>query len=419
MSPEAESGRTPGTARAGAPPAVVGRAGRRRAGRGWRRRSRRSTSSSSSGWSPTWSAARAAGRLRPSGSGRSRRSGCRRPTASGWRCAGPRAIGADALAAGEVGVILVAGGSGTRLGFEGPKGTFPIGPVSSASLFQIHAEKIVALSRRHRRTVPLYIMTSPENHEATVEFFEANDRFGLEHVRFFVQGQMPAVDRAIGQGAAGREGPRRALARRPRRDARRPWPRRARRGAELPGRDARAGRPDAVLLPGGQPAGPDRRPGVHRPASRGRRRDVVQGGREALARREAGRGRQRGRPAAGDRVLRPARRAGRPARARGPAGTLGRQHRRAHPRADVHRAAGRRDIACPFHRAVKKVAVRGRRRAGRQAGGAERRQVRAVHLRRAADGPSAGPWWRPIVRPSSSRSRTPSVRTRPPRCTSG
>ena len=43
-------------------------------------------------------------------------------------------------------MIIVAGGSGTRLGFEGPKGTFPIGPVSSASLFQIHAEKIVALS---------------------------------------------------------------------------------------------------------------------------------------------------------------------------------------------------------------------------------------------------------------------------------
>ncbi len=50
-------------------------------------------------------------------------------------------IGSDALAAGEVGVILVAGGSGSRLGFDGPKGTFPIGPVSQASLFQIHCEK--------------------------------------------------------------------------------------------------------------------------------------------------------------------------------------------------------------------------------------------------------------------------------------
>src|SRR6202043_2152579 len=78
-------------------------------------------------------------------------------------------VGVDALAAGEVGVILVAGGSGTRLGFEGPKGTFPIGPVSSATLFQIHAEKIVALGRRFGRPIPLYVMTSPENHEATQE----------------------------------------------------------------------------------------------------------------------------------------------------------------------------------------------------------------------------------------------------------
>jgi UDP-N-acetylglucosamine/UDP-N-acetylgalactosamine diphosphorylase len=108
-------------------------------------------------------------------------------------------IGAEALAAGEVGVVLVAGGSGTRLGYEGPKGVFPIGPVSSASLFQIHAEKVVALGRRHGRTIPLYIMTSPENHEATSSFFEANNNFGLEHVRLFTQGQMPAVDCATGK----------------------------------------------------------------------------------------------------------------------------------------------------------------------------------------------------------------------------
>ncbi len=114
-----------------------------------------------------------------------------------WSRAG--GMGADALAAGEVGVILVAGGSGTRLGFEGPKGTFPIGPVSSASLFQIHAEKIAALARRYGRTIPLFVMTSPENHQATVDFFDDHGRFGLERARFFIQGQMPAVDRATGK----------------------------------------------------------------------------------------------------------------------------------------------------------------------------------------------------------------------------
>jgi len=108
-------------------------------------------------------------------------------------------VGANALTAGEVGVVIVAGGSGTRLGFEGPKGTYPIGAVSGASLFQIHAEKIVAMGRRHGKPLPLYIMTSPENHETTKRFFADHDNFGLEHVRFFVQGQLPAVDRDTGR----------------------------------------------------------------------------------------------------------------------------------------------------------------------------------------------------------------------------
>ncbi|WZO99585.1 UTP--glucose-1-phosphate uridylyltransferase [Isosphaeraceae bacterium EP7] len=108
-------------------------------------------------------------------------------------------VGSTALANGEVAVVVVAGGSGTRLGFEGPKGTYPIGPVSQASLFQIHAEKVAALSRRYGRVVPLYVMTSPENNAATVAFFAERKDFGLQHVRFFVQGQMPAVDRATGK----------------------------------------------------------------------------------------------------------------------------------------------------------------------------------------------------------------------------
>ncbi len=234
----------------------------------------------------------------------------RLPQTDGERVAQRRAagIGADALAAGEVGVILVAGGSGTRLGFEGPKGTFPIGPVSSASLFQIHAEKIVALGRRFGRPIPLYIMTSPENHQATVDFFQAHDQFGLEHVRFFVQGQMPAVDRATGkvllatkdQVALSPDGHGGTLA-----------------ALAAPGPDGTPSCLDEMRERGvrtlfyfqvDNPLVRDRRPGLHRPASRGRRRDVVQGRRAALARREAGRGRARRRPSAGDRVLRPSRR---------------------------------------------------------------------------------------------------------------
>lgn len=108
-------------------------------------------------------------------------------------------LGATALSGGEVGVLIVAGGSGTRLGFDGPKGTFPIGPVSAASLFQIHAEKIVALGRRYGRPLPLFVMTSPENHETTARFFADHDQFGLDRVRFFMQGRMPAVDQTTGK----------------------------------------------------------------------------------------------------------------------------------------------------------------------------------------------------------------------------
>jgi UDP-N-acetylglucosamine/UDP-N-acetylgalactosamine diphosphorylase len=109
------------------------------------------------------------------------------------------AAGESALAGGEVGVVLVAGGQGTRLGFDGPKGTFGVGPVSNASLFQIHAEKVVALEQRFGRSVPLFIMTSPENHETTKAFFAQHDSFGLGRVRFFVQGRLPALDRLSGR----------------------------------------------------------------------------------------------------------------------------------------------------------------------------------------------------------------------------
>lgn len=108
-------------------------------------------------------------------------------------------LGESMLAAGEVAVVLVAGGQGTRLGFDGPKGTYPIGPVSGNSLFQIHAEKVRALGRRYGKPIPLYIMTSFENDTATRAFFEKHDRFGLRHLRCFVQGQMPALDAKSGR----------------------------------------------------------------------------------------------------------------------------------------------------------------------------------------------------------------------------
>jgi len=109
--------------------------------------------------------------------------------------------GEAALRAGQVAVILVAGGQGTRLGLDAPKGTYPIGPVTDRSLFQIHAEKVLALSRRYGRGLPLLIMTSQENDSATRVYFREHRCFGLrpEQVHFFVQGMLPALDAATGQ----------------------------------------------------------------------------------------------------------------------------------------------------------------------------------------------------------------------------
>ena len=113
----------------------------------------------------------------------------------------------DAVAAGEallktgtVGAILVAGGQGTRLGFDQPKGMFPVGPVSGATLFEILAGQLLARSRRAGVPIPLYVMTSDATHEPTVEFFAAHGRFGLPagDVTFFKQGTMPAVDDGTG-----------------------------------------------------------------------------------------------------------------------------------------------------------------------------------------------------------------------------
>ena len=244
---------------------------------------------------------------------------------------------------------------GTRLGFDGPKGTFPIGPVSAASLFQIHAEKVVATGRRYGKTLPLYVMTSPDNHEATVRFFDENGRFGLDHVRFFVQGQMPAVDRETGKVLLAEKG---HLALSP---------------------DGHGGTLNALAAPGpgGSPSCLDEMKElgvrtlfyfqVDNPLVKiadpaflglpppGRRRDVVQGDREARARREARPGRHRRRPPAGHRVFRPPAELAERREPEGSlelwAGSIGDPP----VRAVVRRAARDATSKLPFHRAVKKV----------------------------------------------------------------
>jgi UDP-N-acetylglucosamine/UDP-N-acetylgalactosamine diphosphorylase len=113
-----------------------------------------------------------------------------------------RRLGEVALRRGEVAVLVVAGGQGSRLGFEQPKGMFPIGPVTDKSLFHIHAEKVLALRRRYGKPVPFLVMTSPATATETERFFADNRYFGLapeEDLFFFCQGTMPALDLASGK----------------------------------------------------------------------------------------------------------------------------------------------------------------------------------------------------------------------------
>ncbi|MBO5689428.1 MAG: UDPGP type 1 family protein [Lentisphaeria bacterium] len=104
------------------------------------------------------------------------------------------AAGEELLRAGRVCMLTVAGGQGTRLGFDGPKGTYPIGPVSGRSLFGYFAGTIKAAQEKYGKPITWYLMTSVINDGATRAFFKENNYFGLnpDNVVFFTQGSMPA-----------------------------------------------------------------------------------------------------------------------------------------------------------------------------------------------------------------------------------
>ncbi|MEM1072357.1 MAG: UDPGP type 1 family protein [Planctomycetota bacterium] len=112
-----------------------------------------------------------------------------------------KAAGEALLRDGKVACFTVAGGQGSRLGYDGPKGCYPAGAVTKKPLFQIFAEGVLATAKKYGSTVPWYIMTSPLNHEATVSFFDAHSHFGLDpaDVVFFPQGTLPSFDMASGR----------------------------------------------------------------------------------------------------------------------------------------------------------------------------------------------------------------------------
>ncbi len=105
-------------------------------------------------------------------------------------------IGDELVRQGKVGCLILAGGQGTRLGFEGPKGSFPVSPIKNKSLFQLFCERTKAASVWFACPLPLCIVTSALNHVETVKFFEENAFFGLSpgQVFFIMQDNLPFLD---------------------------------------------------------------------------------------------------------------------------------------------------------------------------------------------------------------------------------
>ena len=104
--------------------------------------------------------------------------------------------GLDAIRHGKVGAVLLAGGQGSRLGFESPKGKFNIGVSKTLYIFECLINNILEVVREAGAWIPLFIMTSEQNDAETREFFEEHNYFGYsrDNVEFFVQEQLPTVD---------------------------------------------------------------------------------------------------------------------------------------------------------------------------------------------------------------------------------
>jgi UDP-N-acetylglucosamine/UDP-N-acetylgalactosamine diphosphorylase len=102
-------------------------------------------------------------------------------------------LGEKLISQGKVAALTVAGGQGTRLGFDGPKGSFPISPIKHKTLFRLFAETIQAITQRYGAACPWYIMTSPMNHAQTVAIFKTDNYYGLDaqDVFIFQQGTLP------------------------------------------------------------------------------------------------------------------------------------------------------------------------------------------------------------------------------------
>ena len=105
-------------------------------------------------------------------------------------------LGVEAVKAGKVAAVLLAGGMGTRLGVDGPKGAYDIGVTKPLYIFEQQMKNLQKVNEKCGVLVPLYIMTSDKNHEQTTSFWKAHNYFGYPEteVKFFKQDMAPAVD---------------------------------------------------------------------------------------------------------------------------------------------------------------------------------------------------------------------------------
>lgn len=106
------------------------------------------------------------------------------------------AVGTKAIKEGKVGAVLLAGGMGTRLGSDAPKGVYDIGLTKEVFIFQRLIENLMDVVRLTDTWIHLFVMTSDKNHEATVSFFKEKNYFGYrpEYITFFMQEMAPATD---------------------------------------------------------------------------------------------------------------------------------------------------------------------------------------------------------------------------------
>lgn len=104
--------------------------------------------------------------------------------------------GIEAIKAGKAAAVMLAGGQGTRLGFDSPKGMFNIGESRELCIFQCQINNLLDVVKLTGTFIPLYIMTSEKNNNETEAFFKKNDYFGYDssYVKFFIQDMAPSVD---------------------------------------------------------------------------------------------------------------------------------------------------------------------------------------------------------------------------------